>query len=94
VSNILHLLNSKVEKYFIKTAESEKHTTLESRMIELSKKMDSAMETIGAIQDKQENHGEDLSKEVARLEAEIETARRKVKRLESHFINFAKSVEE
>jgi len=94
VSNILHLLNSKVEKYFIKSAELEKQATIEDKVKELSKKLDEIMAVFDKLQSKQEDFGNNLSSEITRLESEIETARRKVKRLESHFINFAKSVEE
>ncbi|MDH4123064.1 MAG: hypothetical protein OEV21_03145 [Thermoplasmata archaeon] len=94
VSNILHLLNSKVEKYFTKIAEVERQATLEEKVIELSKKVDAAVEVVARIQSKSEGHGTELAKEVAKLENEIDVTRRKVKRLESHFVSLAKSVEE
>lgn len=94
VSNILHLLNSKVEKYFEQTAEAERQTKIELKVTEISKRLDAIMEVVTKLQSKQEalNHG--LAKDLSRLQNELETVRRKVKRLEGHFVSFAKSVEE
>jgi uncharacterized coiled-coil protein SlyX len=94
VSNILHLLNSKVEKYFTQTAEAEKLAKLEVKLAETSKRIDALMEAVAKVQGKQETMGTELSKEIAKMRADLETTRKKVKRLESHFISFAKSVEE
>ncbi|MEM2839415.1 MAG: hypothetical protein QW505_02260 [Thermoplasmata archaeon] len=94
VSNILHLLNSKVEKYFTQTAEAEKLARIEVKVAETSKRIDALMEAVAKVQSKQEAMGSELTKEISKMRAELETARKKVKRLESHFISFAKSVEE
>ena len=94
VSNILHLLNSKVEKYFTQTAEAEKLARIEVKVAETSKRLDALMEAIAKVQNSQETVSSELSKEISNMRTELDTAKKKVKRLESHFVSFAKSVEE
>lgn len=94
VSNILHLLNSKVEKYFTQTVEAEKLAHMELKVAETSKRLDALMGVIAKAQSKQEAMDSDFQKEISKMRTDLETARKKVKRLESHFISFAKSVEE
>lgn len=94
VSNILQMLNSKVEKYFSKTAEAERQATVETQVSALMKKTDALIGVLSDTQKKQEAHGAELTKEATRLEEEIDRALRRVKRLERHFVDLAKSVEE
>ena len=94
VSNILHLLNAKVEKYFTKTAETERQAEIEKAVQELTKKINALMEVLARMQNKQDNYGQDFAKEISRLEEEISTASKRVKRLERYFVDLAKSVEE
>ena len=94
MSNILQMLNSKVENYFSKSAGAERQAEMESGLKETSKKVDSLTKVISDMQSKQDQLESLLDKDVSELREELESARKKTKKLERHFVELAKSFED
>jgi chromosome segregation ATPase len=94
MSNILQMLNTKVEKYFSKSAEAERQETTEGQVKDLGKKVDAIVNVVADIQARQKEQVGDLEKDILKMEEDIDRALRRLKRLERHFVDVAKSVEE
>ncbi len=94
VSNILTMLNSKVESYFSKSAEKERQGDLEKRIEEHTTKALSHESKISALEKEAENLVEEMRKMTARMEKDIHDSRKRIARMEKHFVDFAKLVQE
>jgi hypothetical protein len=94
VSNILTMLNSKVESYFSKAAEKERQADLEHRIEEHTQKALSHESKISALEKEAENLVEEMRKMSAKLEKDIHDSRKRIARMEKHFVDFAKLVQE
>ena len=94
VSNILTMLNSKVESYFSKTAEKERQAEMERRLEEHGNKVLSAESKIVALEKEAEGLVEEMKSMTARIEKDVHDGRKRIARLEKHFVDFAKMVQE
>lgn len=94
MSNILQMLNSKVENYFSKSADAEKQEKMESSLKDAAKKMDKLSKVVSEMQSKQDRLESLLDKDFSKLRDELEAASKKTKKLERHFVELAKSFED
>jgi uncharacterized membrane-anchored protein YhcB (DUF1043 family) len=94
VSNILTMLNSKVENYFSKSAEKERQADLERRIDEHMSKSLSHETKIGDLEKEAEKLVEEMRKMAAKMEKDIHDSRKRIARMEKHFVDFAKMVQE
>jgi len=94
MSNIIQMLNTKVEKYFSQSAEVDRQATVEVQVKDLTKKVDSLVKVVSDLQGRQKEQLEDLTRDILKMEEELEKSQRRLKRLERHFVDVAKSVEE
>jgi len=94
VSNILTMLNSKVENYFSKTAEKERQADLEKRIEEHTQKALSHESKISALEKEAEGLVEEIRKMTAKMEKDLHDSRKRIARMEKHFVDFAKMVQE
>jgi len=94
VSNILTMLNSKVETYFSKTAEKERQADLERMIGEHTSKATSHDAKLLELEKETETVVEEIRKMTARLDKDIHDTRKRIARIEKHFVDFAKVVQE
>ncbi|MCU0852137.1 MAG: hypothetical protein MUC90_02615 [Thermoplasmata archaeon] len=94
VSNILTMLNSKVETYFSKTAERERQADLEKRIEEHTSKALSHESKISAMEKEAEELVGEMRKMMSKVEKDIQESRKRIARLEKHFVDFAKLMQE
>lgn len=94
VSNILTMLNSKVETYFSKSAEKERQATLERRIEEHMTQSLAHDSKISALEKEAESLVEEMRKMAAKMEKDIHDSRKRIARMEKHFVDFAKMVQE
>lgn len=94
VSNILTMLNSKVESYFSKTAERERQADLEKRIEEHMEQSSSHDEKIAKLEADAAALVEELRRTAAKMDRELQESRKKIARMEKHFSDFAKVVQE
>lgn len=94
VSNILTMLNSKVETYFSKSAEKERQADLERRIEEHMAKSQTHESKIAALEKEAENLVEEMRKMAAKMEKDIHESRKRIARMEKHFVDFAKMIQE
>jgi len=94
VSNILTMLNSKVENYFSKTAEKERQADLEKRIEEHTTRALSHDTKLGKLEKEAEGLVEELRRMTAKIDKDIHDSRKRIARIEKHFVDFAKLVQE
>jgi chaperonin cofactor prefoldin len=94
VSNILTMLNSKVEAYFSKTAERERQGEMERRLEEHGSKALLTESKIVALEKEAERLVAEIKAMAARMEKDVHDGRKRIARLEKHFVDFAKMVQE
>lgn len=94
VSNILTMLNSKVENYFSKSAEKERQADLERRIDEHMSKSLAHETKIGELEKEAEKLVDEMRKMAAKMEKDIHDSRKRIARMEKHFVDFAKMVQE
>lgn len=94
VSNILTMLNSKVENYFSKTAEKERQADLEKRIEEHTARALSHDTKLGKLEKEAEGLVEELRRMTAKIDKDIHDSRKRIARIEKHFVDFAKLVQE
>jgi len=94
VSNILTMLNSKVESYFSKTAEKERQSDLEKRIEEHTSKALSHDSKIAGLEKEAETLLAEMRGMTAKMEKDIHDSRKRIARVEKHFVDFAKLVQE
>jgi len=94
VSNILTMLNSKVESYFSKTAERERQADLEKRIEEHTAKAISHDAKLVVLEKEAEVLVDELRKMTAKFDKDIHDSRKRIARIEKHFVDFAKLVQE
>lgn len=94
VSNILTMLNSKVENYFSKSAEKERQADLERQIDEHMSKSLSHDTKITDLEKEAEKLVEEMRKMAAKMEKDIHDSRKRIARMEKHFVDFAKMVQE
>ncbi|MBU1157804.1 MAG: hypothetical protein KKE24_00500 [Candidatus Thermoplasmatota archaeon] len=94
VSNILTMLNSKVESYFSKTAEKERQADLEIRIEEHTSKAFSHESKIVSLEKEAESLVAEMKEMTARMDKDIHDSRKRIARVEKHFVDFAKLVQE
>ena len=94
VSNILTMLNSKVESYFSKSAEKERQADLERRIEEHTTKALSHESKINALEKEAENLLEEMRKTAAKMDKDLHDSRKRIARMEKHFVDFGKLVQE
>lgn len=94
VSNILTMLNSKVETYFSKSAEKERQADLERRIDEHMHKSVMHDEKITALEKEAEQLVSEMRKMTAKMEKDLQESRKRIARMEKHFVDFAKMVQE
>jgi hypothetical protein len=94
VSNILTMLNSKVETYFSKTAEKERQADLEKRIEDHMAKSVTHETKIAGLEKEAEALVDEMRKMAAKMEKDIHDSRKRIARMEKHFVDFAKMVQE
>lgn len=94
VSNILTMLNSKVETYFSKTAEKERQADLEKRIEEHTSKALSHESKISEMEKEAEELVGEIRKMMGKVEKDVQESRKRIARLEKHFVDFAKLMQE
>lgn len=94
VSNILTMLNSKVESYFSKTAERERQADLERRIEEHMGKSVEHDSKIQTLEKEAEAMVEEMRRMTSKMEKDIHDSRKRIARMEKHFVDFAKMVQE
>jgi chromosome segregation ATPase len=94
VSNILTMLNTKVETYFSKTAEKERQADLEKRIEEHTSNALSHESKISALEKEAEGLVGEMRAMAAKMEKDIHDSRKRIARMEKHFVDFAKLVQE
>jgi chaperonin cofactor prefoldin len=94
VSNILTMLNSKVEAYFSKTAERERQGEMERRLEEHGNKVLLTESKIVSLEKEAERLVSDMKAMTAKMEKDVHDSRKRIARMEKHFVDFAKMVQE
>lgn len=94
VSNILTMLNSKVETYFSKSAEKERQAEMERRLEEHGNKVLAAESKIEAVEKEAERLLSEMEAMASKMEKDVHDGRKRIARLEKHFVDFAKMVQE
>ncbi len=94
VSNILTMLNSKVESYFSKTAEKERQADLELRIDEHMSKSVAHDSKITELEKEAEKLVDEMRKMASKMEKDIHDSRKRIARMEKHLVDFAKMVQE
>lgn len=94
VSNILTMLNSKVESYFSKTAERERQADLERRIEEHTSKALSHESKISDLEKEAEALVQEMRKMTTKMEKELQDSRKRIARMEKHFVDLAKMIQE
>jgi len=94
VSNILTMLNSKVESYFSKTAERERQADLERQIEEHLKQSSAHDDKIAKLEADAAALVDELRKTAAKMDKDLQDSRKKIARMEKHFSDFAKVVQE
>jgi peptidoglycan hydrolase CwlO-like protein len=88
------MLNSKVETYFSKTAERERQADLEKRIEEHTSKALSHESKISEMEKEAEELVGEMRKMMSKVEKDIQESRTRIARLEKHFVDFAKLMQE
>ncbi|HEX9906893.1 MAG TPA: hypothetical protein VGB78_00290 [Thermoplasmata archaeon] len=94
VSNILTMINSKVETYFSKTAEKERQADLEKKIDDYTISAASHEEKILALEREAERLVEEMRKMTTRLDKDVHESRKRIARMEKHFVEFAQMIQE
>lgn len=94
VSNILTMLNSKVENYFSKTAEKERQADLEKKIGDYTAKALTHDAKLIQMEKEAENLVGELRAMTAKMDKDIHDSRKRIARIEKHFVDFAKIVQE
>jgi hypothetical protein len=94
VSNILTMLNSKVETYFSKAAEKERQAELEARIDEHNSKATTHDSKITDLEKEAETLVQEMRKMAGKMDKELQESRKRIARIEKHFVEFAKTVQE
>lgn len=94
VSNILTMLNSKVETYFSKSAEKERQADLERRIDEHTTKALSHESKLSQLEKEAEGVVQEMRKMAAKMDKDLQDSRKRIARIEKHFVDFAKTVQE
>ncbi len=94
VSNILTMLNSKVETYFSKSAEKERQADLERRIEEHTSKALSHESKLAELEKEAESLVEEMRKMTSKMDKDLQDSRKRIARIEKHFVDFAKTVQE
>jgi hypothetical protein len=94
VSNILTMLNSKVESYFSKSAEKERQADLEHRIEEHTSKALSHESKIGELEKEAEALVQEMRKMTTKMDKDLQDSRKRIARMEKHFVDLAKMIQE
>lgn len=94
VSNILTMLNSKVETYFSKAAEKERQADLEQRIEEHTSKALSHESKIADLEKEAESLVQEMRDMASKMDKDLQDSRKRISRIEKHFVDFAKTVQE
>jgi len=94
VTNILTMLNSKVESYFSKSAEKERQSDLEKRIEDHTSKALSHESKIASLEKEAETLLSEMRTMASKMEKDIQDSRKRIARVEKHFADFAKLVQD
>jgi len=94
VSNILTMLNSKVESYFSKSAEKERQADLEKKIEEHTSKALAHDNKISDLEKEAETLVAEMRKMTSKLEKDLQDSRKRIARMEKHFVDLAKMIQE
>lgn len=94
VSNILTMLNSKVESYFSKTAEKERQADLERRIEDHLGKSIEHDSKIQTLEKEAQTLVDEMRRMAAKMEKDIHDSRKRIARMEKHFVDLAKMIQE
>lgn len=94
VSNILTMLNSKVDSYFSKSAERERQSDLERKIEEYTAKAMSHDVKLNELETEAAQVLDEMRKMATRMEKDIHDSRKRIARVEKHLVDFAKLVQE
>ncbi|MCU0859786.1 MAG: hypothetical protein MUE55_04305 [Thermoplasmata archaeon] len=94
VSNILTMLNSKVDNYFSKSAERERQADLERRIEEHTGKAISHDAKLVELEKEAGEIVDEMRRMAARMDKDIHDSRKRIARVEKHLVDFAKLVQE
>jgi len=94
ISNILTMLNSKVDVYFSKSAERERQGELEHRVEEHTVRALSHDTKLAKLEKEAADVVDEMRKMASRMEKDIHDSRKRIARVEKHLVDFAKLVQE
>jgi len=94
VSNILTLLNSKVENYFSMAAEAERQADHERRLTDLQGRAEELSSLVLKLQGNASDFSERMIQTLEKLEKDLHDVRIRLGRVEQHFVDFARMVGE
>ncbi|OGS43606.1 MAG: hypothetical protein A3K76_04035 [Euryarchaeota archaeon RBG_13_57_23] len=94
VSNILTMLNSKVESYFSKTAEKERQADLERRIEDHLGRSIEHDSKIQSLEKEALTLVDEMRRMTAKMEKDIHDSRKRIARMEKHFVDLAKMIQE
>lgn len=94
MSNILTMLNSKVDSYFSKSAERERQADLERRIEEHTGRAMSHDAKLTQLEKEAGEIVDEMRRNAARMDKDIHDSRKRIARVEKHLVDFAKLVQE
>ena len=94
VSNILTMLNSKVESYFSKTAEKERQADVERKIEEYTARTLEHEKKIGKMEDETSKMLEELKVLADKADKDLHESKKRIARIEKHFVDFSKLMQE
>jgi len=94
VSNILTMLNTKVEDYFSKSAEKQRQAELERRIEEHAVKHLAHDSKLEGLEKEAEKIVSEMKTMAAKMEKDVHESKKRIARVEKHFMDFAKMVQE
>jgi len=94
VSNILTMLNSKVESYFSKTAEKERQADVERKIDEYAARTLDHEKKIGRMEEETAKMLQELKVLAGKVDKDLHDSRKRIARIEKHFVDFSKLMQE
>ena len=94
VSNILTMLNSKVEAYFSNNAEKERQGEMERRLEDHGNKVLQTESKMVAMEKEAERLVSEIKAMASKMEKDVQDGRKRIARMEKHLVDFAKVVQE
>jgi len=94
VSNILTMLNSKVESYFSKTAEKERQADMERKIEEYVARSLDHDKKIAKMEEETEKMVQEMKVLADKVDKDVHDSRKRIARIEKHYMDFSKLLQE